>query len=214
MLAIAAAYAVPLVSGAGRWSKAPRDGFVILILVTGLAAAGLRGWTVVGGVTLAGAGLWALVSGVEGDLRGLSLLAAAAPILALAAFAFARRAVSRGASPSGDHFGQLPVAAVVGAWTGIPVRRMVRDEAQAVLNLADALALLVAQRDELDAGLLHLERQVGIAQAHRFAGVGGVEGVDAGGDVVLALSRGAVRRGPGPAWWQTGPCPRSNAIRP
>jgi type VI secretion system protein VasG len=39
------------------------------------------------------------------------------------------------------------VAAVVGDWTGIPVRRMVRNEAHAVLTLADTLAQRVVGQD-------------------------------------------------------------------
>jgi type VI secretion system protein VasG len=54
------------------------------------------------------------------------------------------------------------VAAVVGDWTGIPVRRMIRDEAQAVLTLADTLAHRVVGQDH---GLRVIARRVQTARA-------------------------------------------------
>jgi len=57
---------------------------------------------------------------------------------------------------------QQAVAAVVGDWTGIPVGRMVRNEAQAVLNLADTLAQRVVGQDH---GLKMIARRVQTSRA-------------------------------------------------
>ena len=54
------------------------------------------------------------------------------------------------------------VAAVVGDWTGIPVRRMVRNEAAAVLNLAQTLASRVVGQDH---GLNMIARRVQTSRA-------------------------------------------------
>ena len=54
------------------------------------------------------------------------------------------------------------VASVVGDWTGIPVRRMVRNEAQAVLTLADTLARRVVGQDH---GLRMIARRVQTSRA-------------------------------------------------
>ena len=54
------------------------------------------------------------------------------------------------------------VAAVVGDWTGIPVRRMVRNEAAAVLNLAQTLAGRVVGQDH---GLNMIARRVQTSRA-------------------------------------------------
>ena len=54
------------------------------------------------------------------------------------------------------------VAAVVGDWTGIPVRRMVRNEAAAVLNLADTLSRRVVGQDH---GLKMVARRVQTSRA-------------------------------------------------
>jgi type VI secretion system protein VasG len=54
------------------------------------------------------------------------------------------------------------VAAVVGDWTGIPVRRMVRNEAAAVLTLADTLSRRVVGQDH---GLNMIARRVQTSRA-------------------------------------------------
>jgi type VI secretion system protein VasG len=54
------------------------------------------------------------------------------------------------------------VAAVVGDWTGIPVGRMVRNEAQAVLTLADTLARRVVGQDH---GLRMIARRLHTSRA-------------------------------------------------
>ena len=54
------------------------------------------------------------------------------------------------------------VAAVVGDWTGIPVRRMVRNEVQAVLTLAETLARRVVGQDH---GLHMIARRVQTSRA-------------------------------------------------
>ncbi len=72
------------------------------------------------------------------------------------------------AEHQGDHPLILPsvdeqaVAAVVGDWTGIPVRRMVRNEAAAVLNLAQTLAGRVVGQDH---GLNMIARRVQTSRA-------------------------------------------------
>jgi type VI secretion system protein VasG len=57
---------------------------------------------------------------------------------------------------------QQAVAAVVGDWTGIPVGRMVRNEAEAVLNLAATLAKRVVGQDH---GLEMIARRVQTSRA-------------------------------------------------
>ena len=57
---------------------------------------------------------------------------------------------------------QQAVAAVVGDWTGIPVGRMVRNEAEAVLNLAATLGRRVVGQDH---GLEMIARRVQTARA-------------------------------------------------
>jgi type VI secretion system protein VasG len=57
---------------------------------------------------------------------------------------------------------QQAVASVVGDWTGIPVGRMVRDEAQAVLTLASTLAQRVVGQDH---GLNIIARRVQTSRA-------------------------------------------------
>jgi type VI secretion system protein VasG len=54
------------------------------------------------------------------------------------------------------------IAAVVGDWTGIPVGRMVRDEAQAVMNLSDTLSKRVVGQDH---GLKMIARRVQTSRA-------------------------------------------------
>ena len=54
------------------------------------------------------------------------------------------------------------IASVVGDWTGIPVGRMVRDEAQAVMTLAETLARRVVGQDH---GLRMIARRVQTSRA-------------------------------------------------
>jgi len=114
LLAVVAAYAVPVVSGGGGWGGTALDGFILLILATGTAVAGLRRWGRVGACALAGAGLWALARLASPDLAGVTLIAAAAPFLALGAVVYARRA-GRESIAGQTLFPSLPAAAVVGA---------------------------------------------------------------------------------------------------
>jgi type VI secretion system protein VasG len=95
-----------------------------------------------------------------------------------------------------EHQGEMPlilpsvdeqaVAAVVGDWTGIPVRRMVRNEAQAVLTLADTLARRVVGQDHAlrmiarrvqtsRAGLDNPSKPVGVFMLCGPSGVGKTE---------------------------------------
>src|SRR4051794_16013717 len=79
-----------------------------------------------------------------------------------------RRLQAELAEHQGEHPLILPsvdeqaVAAVVADWTGIPVGRMVRNEAQAVLNLADTLAKRVVGQDH---GLRMIARRVQTSRA-------------------------------------------------
>ena len=52
ILAVVAAYAVPVVSGGGEWGGASLDGFILLIAATGLTVVGLRRWGRAGAVAL------------------------------------------------------------------------------------------------------------------------------------------------------------------
>ncbi len=94
------------------------------------------------------------------------------------------------------------VAAVVGDWTGIPVRRMVRNEAQAVLTLADTLARRVVGQDHglrmiarriqtSRAGLDNPSKPVGVFMLCGPSGVGKTE-------TALAIAESSVR-------WRTKP---------
>lgn len=86
-----------------------------------------------------------------------------APLLAELAAVQADLAAHQGETPlilpSVD---EQAVAAVVGDWTGIPVGRMVRNEAEAVLNLAATLARRVVGQDR---GLEMIARRVQTARA-------------------------------------------------
>jgi uncharacterized membrane protein len=114
LLAIVAAYAVPVVSG-GRWDGAALDAYVLLILATGLATTGLKPWARTGALALIGAGLWALGRMAEGDGAGVMLIAVAAPAFALAAaFQVRRRGLGSKAAGTLD-IRQLPIAALVGS---------------------------------------------------------------------------------------------------
>ncbi|HYZ63985.1 MAG TPA: type VI secretion system ATPase TssH [Acetobacteraceae bacterium] len=79
-----------------------------------------------------------------------------------------RRLQAELAEHQGEHPLILPsvdeqaVAAVVGDWTGIPVGRMVRNEAEAVLRLADTLAQRVIGQDH---GLRMIARRVQTSRA-------------------------------------------------
>jgi uncharacterized membrane protein len=92
VLAVVAAYLVPVVCGDAHWGDGPLDAYILLILVTGFAATGLRGWGWVGTLTLAGGWIWGLSRDfLPFDPLGVSLLAVVAPMLALAAGVLARR---------------------------------------------------------------------------------------------------------------------------
>ena len=117
VLAIGAAFLVPPISGVGHWSNPPLDAFPLLILTTGLVAAGLRRWSIAGVVSLAGAGVWALARDVAGDNVGVTLLAGAAPALTIAAVVVGR---FRPQAPDprqarASLFDALPTIAVIGA---------------------------------------------------------------------------------------------------
>ncbi len=152
ILAIAAAYAVPVVSGAGDWSGLPLDGFAALVLATGLAVAGLRRWAPAGAVALVGAGLWVIGRSVEADALGVCLLAALAAALTLAASIFAKRP-----SASPDRFDRLLPAAIIGAslfaalvwWSLVPREALYAAVATASIILATAAGVRLAKASPL-----------------------------------------------------------------
>ena len=113
LLAVATAYLVPVVSGGAHWADGPLDAYVLLILVTGFTAAGLRGWEWVGALTLAGGWIWGLSRDfIPFDQVGVSLLAVTAAVLALAAVVLARRRAVD-ASDKPRLLAALPPAAIV-----------------------------------------------------------------------------------------------------
>ncbi len=115
MLAVAAAYLVPVVSGDAHWADGPLDAYILLILVTGFASTGLRGWGWVGALTLAGAWTWGLSRDVRPfDAPGVSLLAVVAAVLALAAAVVARRRGVEGPQKP-RLLAAMPAAAIVGS---------------------------------------------------------------------------------------------------
>jgi uncharacterized membrane protein len=114
LLAIVAAYAVPVVSG-GRWDGAALDAYVLLILATGLATTGLRQWARTGALALIGAGLWAVGRLSVGDGAGVMAIAIAAPAIALAAMHQARLRPDLASATAMLDIRQLPIAAVVGS---------------------------------------------------------------------------------------------------
>ncbi len=116
VLAIAGAFAVPVVTG-GDWAGWPLDLYVALILATGMAAAGLRRWTLAGAIALAGAGLWALGREIASDVGGACLLTAAAPALTFAADLWS----SPRAPPDRRPFAHLILAAALGSSLLIPL---------------------------------------------------------------------------------------------
>jgi len=96
-LAVIAAYAVPVVSGAVAWNRPPLDAFVLLILITGGGVSELRRWRRVGALSLIGAGVWTLQRLVAGDAAGAATLIIATPLVALGAAGLMPRHVAAGA---------------------------------------------------------------------------------------------------------------------
>ncbi len=113
VLAVAAAYLVPVVCGDAHWGDGPLDAYIVLILVTGFAATGLRGWGWVGALTLSGGWFWGLSRDfLPFDALGVSLLAVVAAALALAAAGLARRRGVEGLQKP-RLLAALPAAAIV-----------------------------------------------------------------------------------------------------
>jgi hypothetical protein len=110
LLAVLGAYAAPAIAGLGAWSLQGLDGYLVLILATGLGAAALRGWGRAGALALAGAGLWGLDRLVTGDATGSAVLASGACLLALGAARW-----GRSPDPPRAGLGILLTAATVGA---------------------------------------------------------------------------------------------------
>lgn len=69
VLAIVGAFAVPVVTGRNDWSPPDLDRFLVVLILTGSAAAGLRRWGWAGMAVLVGALIWSL----DGLLRSLHL---------------------------------------------------------------------------------------------------------------------------------------------
>jgi uncharacterized membrane protein len=114
ILAILAAYLVPVVARGGGWTDEVLDAFIFLILATGTAASGLRRWARAGLTALAGAAVWSLARLAADDTGGAAFLLAAAPALSLGAVALAPK---RAGDEAGEEplFALTPVVAVVGA---------------------------------------------------------------------------------------------------
>ncbi len=71
ILAVLGAFAIPLVTGRDDWSSPDIDRFLVVLILTGSAAAGLRRWAWAGFAVLVGALAW----GAEGLLRAQALQA-------------------------------------------------------------------------------------------------------------------------------------------
>jgi uncharacterized membrane protein len=112
LLAVAAAYLVPVVCGDAHWGDGPLEAYILLILATGFAASGLRGWGWVGVLTLTGGSFWGLSRDfLPFDPLSVSLVAVVLPALALAAKAMARRRAVDVADKSGL-LGPLPAVSI------------------------------------------------------------------------------------------------------
>jgi uncharacterized membrane protein len=154
LLAIVAAYVVPVISGDGGWGGNTLNGFVLLILATGLGVAGLRGWSRAGAFALAGAGLWALERLGGSDRTGAALITAAAPLLTLCAGVYANRSARRSAAVGADPFGRLLDAAVIGASVLTALQWMTSSAAPPQEPLAATLAIILAIGLGVRAGLV------------------------------------------------------------
>jgi uncharacterized membrane protein len=111
LLAVAAALASPVVCGLEAWTLPALDGYLVVIVTTGLVLAGPRGWTRASLLTLAGAGAWCLARGWSHDAVGAGALIVATPAVALAA---ALRQPS--STPDSPWAANLVAVAVTGAW--------------------------------------------------------------------------------------------------
>ena len=113
LLAVAAGYAVPLVTGGAPWSGAALDAFICLILATGAATTGIRAWGKVGALSLVCGGAWALGRAFSGDPAGAAAISLIATAAAMSALALAR--LRRAEDPSLEIIEHLPTATMVGA---------------------------------------------------------------------------------------------------
>jgi Predicted membrane protein (DUF2339) len=160
LLAIAGADVAPLVSGVGVWTSVGLDGYALLILATGMGAAGLRGWPSAAGLALGAGGMWALARFGAGDMIGCAALAAAGPLLTLARpGGFGTRAVNLtlpalagaaaiaallGRSPASFALASSAVVVAAVALAGAAAMRSGR-RATHLLPAAIALALIAAE---------------------------------------------------------------------
>ena len=118
VLALAGAFAAPVVTGRDAWSPDALDGYLLALVATGYATTGLRRWGQAGLVTLAGAVVWAM----EGLVRGHGLQAAllalgAAAGAALAAKWRGRRSSDPAPWTEGSLFRLQPaIALAAGGW--------------------------------------------------------------------------------------------------
>lgn len=115
LLAILAAYAVPVVTGGDDWIGTTLDGFILLILATGLGVSGLRRWGRAGLAALMGAGLWGLSRLILHDPTGVTLIMIAAPAFTLAALVGGQRLVHAETAPEDGLFTSLLTIAAIGA---------------------------------------------------------------------------------------------------
>lgn len=102
LLAIAGAYAAPLITG-GVWNAAPLVTYLVVILLAGHVVGALRHWGKVGLVTTAGAMVWVVVSAADWPGLPSAILVVLTPTVAAAAgWWFARRALETPASGQPD----------------------------------------------------------------------------------------------------------------
>ncbi len=107
LLAILGAFAAPAICNPPSWNGVALDGYLVLILATGLAAMSRRGWGWVGLVSLATVAVWIADRVVDHDVMGAAGLLTAAPALALLAASAARQTSKASA--------RTPMIAVIGA---------------------------------------------------------------------------------------------------
>ena len=113
LLAVLAAFLVPVVCRQPAWGDVSLDGYLGLIVATGLAATALRRWALAGSLTLAGAALWSLGRDFTGDTMGGAALLIGAPAMMLVAGKFQRSESAPDARPRLQS--ALPGIALIGA---------------------------------------------------------------------------------------------------
>jgi uncharacterized membrane protein len=91
LLAISAAFLIPLIVDANPWSEPVMTVYLAAVVVTGLAASGLRGWARSGLLTLVGAALWGAMICLRNFESGAAILSTISVVVALGACILWRR---------------------------------------------------------------------------------------------------------------------------